>query len=167
MQKQRRLLGLVGALALLLAGVSVVSANGGPTLAPRAVPVPSPSNIPTPPGIPAVKPTAAATSPSVPAFSPQDVRRYVDGNHPAHTAPGTTPSIQAVEFLTSNQVAARLNSTPLEIGRPGGSLLCLVTLRGTFIVSSPAKGGRAVTLHRGYLVFDAHSGNLLTEALSP
>jgi hypothetical protein len=112
-----------------------------------------PSRNPPIPGIRAIPPRAGAIA-GGPAFSSADVATYL-ANHPP-TYAVTPPTISSVEFVTAEQVNARLRTMT---NRPPEYLLCLVTLTGDFGTIAGAK------LTTGYLVFDAQTGNLLLEAV--
>jgi hypothetical protein len=57
----------------------------------------------------------------------------------------------------------RLNT---DVGRPPEALVCLVYIQGDFVIYSAAPRATqpAVTVHEGWLLFDAVTGNLLIEA---
>lgn len=97
--------------------------------------------------------------PALPGFAAQDAIAYVTSNPIGGKITANTPAlVENGEFLPSREVAARLR---LRTGMPDDALLCLVTLRGDFTVSSRGRGSTSDT---AYQVFDARTGNLLIRA---
>jgi hypothetical protein len=175
--RRRNLLITLSVLAILLGTAAVVSGAGlagivpvaplvPPTIVPdqrASTPVPPPTYPPSnPEGVRAIRPRATTSDPGTPAFTEEDGRAYVAAHPHPDQAPSSSPAtIERVEFLPGEVADARLGST----GLPAGRLLCLVTLRGSFAVSAPF--GHEVKSSVGYLVFDAHTGNILIEGIGP
>jgi hypothetical protein len=105
----------------------------------------------------AIRPTRPTTDPATPAFTTQDVTDYVNAHPIDHTVPGTTPTIESIQFLPNRDVNARFTTST---GRPLDALMCLVTLRGSFLEGGPA-GEANIKSDVAYWVFDAHTGNEL------
>lgn len=125
----------------------------GATFTGVTTPVPESSNT----GATAIRPTRPTMDPATPAFTVQDVTNYVNANPIEQTVPGTKPTIESIEFLPNRDVNARFTTST---GRPDDALMCLVTLRGSFLVAGP--GGEAnIKSNVAYWVFDAHTGNEL------
>jgi len=125
----------------------------GATFSAGTTPVPASSA----PGASAIRPTRPTTDPAAPAFTTQDVTDYVNANPIAQTVPGTKPTIESIQFLPNRDVNARFTTST---GRPDDALMCLVTLRGSFLVAGPA-GEANIKSDVAYWVFDAHTGNEL------
>jgi hypothetical protein len=172
---RRRYIILVG-LAALLALTATFSASHrsetGRTIAQEATVVPEDAlNDEQPPiadpsdgqslvtGLDAIEPRVAA-APGAPSFTAADVAAYL-AKHPHSDADlsKAPPVIASIEFLTTQNLAARLGAAP---DRPPEYLVCLVTLSGDFTVSGP-EGGYTSSI--GYQLFDAQTGNLLIEGV--
>lgn len=112
-----------------------------------------------PVGQPAIQPKAQVSNLSTAAFTSQDVIEWAKSNPPVgkRISSNTPFTVEKVEFLTSQDIANRLSRS--DLGFPSNKLLCYVTIRGTFTISSPFS--KAKTINTMYLVFDAQSGNLL------
>jgi len=111
-------------------------------------------------GSPAIQPRSAPVSPSTPTFTAQDVEEYfkVNGLRASFRIQAVGPiTVEKVEFLTSRELAAKLNDY---VDQPDDVLLCLVTLRGSFGVARPPDPF-VIDSDTAYVVFDAHSGNTL------
>ena len=127
---------------------------------------PTPANagpVTNPTGIKAIAPKGLTGS-STPAFSVQDVQDYVATHQTLETDPAKpSPVITSIQFLTGEQVNQQLGFTT---GQSENSLLCLVMMKGYFINSSPLQP-TAHTNRTGFLIFDAHTGNLMGEGQQP
>lgn len=80
----------------------------------------------------------------------------------------TPRTVQKVEFVPERAVRARFGGEGT--GLPDDTLLCLVTVQGTFSVSGPPLSGstpKTVVSHLMFQVFDAHTGNLLMQVMGP
>jgi hypothetical protein len=115
-------------------------------------------------GIPALSPRIASFSSGVPIFTEQDVADYLNTNPPRwgrryHWIEPAT--VATIEFLDAQQVSERLQLPPQTFA---AALLCLVTLRGEFTFVG-MRGMAPLTMTRCWLVFDAHSGNLLHQQI--
>jgi hypothetical protein len=120
-------------------------------------------------GIPAITPRTTPTDSSTPTFTAQDATDYVAA-HPLDESTGPF-TVVTVAFLTVQQMDAELHTAESR-NTPKDQLICLVQVHGTFVVSGPPNpyrgnqpGGRTSTT--AYRVFDAHTGNLLTEIVAP
>ncbi len=136
----------------------------GPPPTPNGHPLPCTSC-----GNPAITPRTTTTDPSTPAFTAQDATDYVA----AHPLPESTGpfTVVKVAFLTIQQMDAELH-TAESVNSPKDQLICLVQMHGTFVVSGPAPDLVNPPVARppsttAYRVFDAHTGNLLTEIVAP
>ena len=118
-----------------------------------AVTTPVPTSAVT--GGSAIRPTRSSLDPATPAFTLQDVVDYVNAHPLDQTVGSPAPTIESIEFVPNRDVNARFTTAT---GRPDDALMCLVKLRGSFIVSGPA-GFVSPTLDVAYMVFDAHTGN--------
>src|SRR6185437_8858145 len=107
--------------------------------------------------IPAIRPRAElARSPGA-HYSEADVRQYMASHRPGNTVPSTpTPTVDSVQFLTAKQVSTMLHRESL--GLPDTAPVCLVWVSGTF-QDDPPYGVAVVTYHKGFLVFNAQTGN--------
>lgn len=159
---------LTGVTAQASAGNGRTRANaptGGPiggSIEPQQPPVsttPHERITPAQPGQPAIRPQIAPTDLAAPAFTVQDVSEY-------YRSRGSAATIERVEFVRRSEFPQRYPE--LHTYAPDDALLCVVTLRGTFPISVPPTlsgkvGGKTgdTALH----VFDARTGNLLTEAV--
>ena len=125
----------------------------GATFSAVTAPIPESSNA----GASAIRPTRPTSDPATPAFTTQDVTDYVNAHPIGQTAPGTMPTIESIAFLPNRDIDARFTT---RTGRPDDALMCLVTLRGSFLEAGPA-GQANIKSNVAYWVFDAHSGNEL------
>lgn len=128
----------------------------------NAIITPPPNQVP-PPGVPAIAPRSVTASvvASQPAFTAVDVINYFSrGNKLAGSSASGPVVVQSVEFLTTAQVNSRLNTKLLN--QPMDKLLCLVQLSGSFSHEGPP-GTTPQALRTIYQVFDARTGNLLSE----
>lgn len=110
-------------------------------------------------GVPAIQPKMSATNVNTPTFSKQEVLDYISSHPKVIKAKTDGPMmVAAVEFLSPREVDQRINrSTGIQQDR----LLCLVTFQGTFIAIAPTETTGINTSSYYYLIFDAHSGNML------
>jgi outer membrane protein assembly factor BamE (lipoprotein component of BamABCDE complex) len=92
-------------------------------------------------------------------FTKQDVSNYFQTNNlPRNSTASTDFRVDTIEFITSNDVTARLEG--VSTGLPASARVGFVTLSGTFVFTGPVEA-RSPTFSRAYAVFDAASGNLL------
>lgn len=142
---------------------------GGTTTPRSSRPLPAPRRDTTayPRGAAAIRPRHAPGDPATPAFTAQEVAAYVEA-HPIADRVGreTVVTVARVEFLPRRAFPRRYpHLRPLA---PDEALLCVVTLRGTFRVPAPPPvraQSHPRTTDIAWQVFDAHTGNLLTEAI--
>lgn len=175
--RRRRLCTLIATIAVLslgtIAALAVASTAGARPLVaaipPTTVPPPGsgmPVSVAPPasmnqPGGTAIRPRAVSTDPALPSFSAADVRAYVSAHpHPDQASGAAPATIAGVEFLPAQAMESRLGGAT---GRPATALFCLVTLRGSFAVAGPPGTGWSSDI--AYLVFDAHTGNILVEVV--
>ena len=95
-------------------------------------------------------------------FTKDDVAAYFKTHNLPMNASSTSDfRVDALEFLTSKQVADRLQGA--SPGLADNERVALATLTGTFIFTGPPQGKTSKTARfsRAYAVFDAASGNLL------
>jgi hypothetical protein len=131
-------------------------------------PLPVTGHATHPLGIPAIQPRAAMAlvDSAGPYYTEADVRQYVATNRPGFTVPGTpNPVVVSVKFMTAQQASAQLGGESM--GVPDSTLLCLVWVSGTFQnTHGPVDNTTTVpTFTQGWMVFDAHTGNLLVSAV--
>lgn len=110
-------------------------------------------------GWPGVKPRRTPSRPDEPAFDPEDVVAHIWSNPVEGTGKVSASApvdVEKVEFMTARAASVRLGTT---IEAPDDTLVCLVTLRGSFTVHGPQ--GISYTSDSGVRVYDAHTGNLL------
>jgi hypothetical protein len=160
---------LLGTLAVLVlvdpVGARAVATAVPPTTIPRQGGVTPPASPPPAtldqPGSPAIRPATVSTDPALRSFSADDARSYI-ANHPhPDQAVGAAPAtITSVEFLPAQTIDARLGGNT---GMRPTTLLCLVTLHGSFDLAGPHGVSRSA--ETAYLIFDAHSGNIVVEAV--
>lgn len=118
-----------------------------------------------PVGVPAIRPSIADAGPGQPVFTADDVMGYVlahgiQGMRFVSDGPNT---VESVEFLSAREVNARLHTAN---GQPDDALLCLVIVRGNFTLFTPL-AGRTQSFTIASLVFDARTGNILSQGLLP
>jgi len=155
-------------------GVSGVVVALGPGAPPPTV-IPIPGGTPVPigggpviehyaKGIPAIQPRTTVTNPSMPAYAAEDVILYVK-THPMLDQVSFDPAIvvDQIEFLTTRTVNTRLN---IRLSLPDDTLVCLVKVHGTFTHQNPL-GGNPISSSNAYQVFDAHTGNLVSNIILP
>jgi hypothetical protein len=83
-------------------------------------------------------------------------------HRPPFTVPGTpNPVVVSVQFMTAQQASAQLGGESM--GVSDSPRLCLVYVSGTFQNTwGPVGPGTPVPpFTQGWMVFDAHTGNLL------
>jgi hypothetical protein len=109
-------------------------------------------------GLPAIEPMLTM-QPGSPSFTEQSVRDYIAHHPPSHVDPNRPIAVRRVEFLPVEIVEQRINH-PVSV--PPGSLLCLVTIKGTWVL--PARFQATGTPDPNavmYLIFDAVTGNYI------
>ena len=106
--------------------------------------------------------------PGEPRVTVNDVKAYLTGDY--FRAAGVD-EIASIEFLPANEAEERIDVAP---GSYGGRILCMVDLRGSFTVRVPpevqekiSEDGGTPYVSRMILIFDALTGNLLSEAAPP
>jgi hypothetical protein len=118
-------------------------------------------------GTPAIHPRNDCT----PSFTEQDVRSYLAANlqfalvdHQSGLPNGVTfvgrPQIVSIRFLSARDLG-RESHPPAWIAPPPDTLVCSVTLHGTFFPIHGPLSLYQINFHYAYIVFDAHSGGLL------
>lgn len=115
-------------------------------------------------GIPAIAPTLPVVA-GRPSFTEQDVRVYVASHPPSVADPnGPAPVVERVEFLPVEQVESRINHG---MSVPKGTLLCLVTISGQWVVPPgllpPGVQAQGTPNPNTvvYQVYDAQTGNFM------
>jgi hypothetical protein len=148
---------------------SALATPAGP-LATQPPPGPRPVTGQTthPLGIPSIQPRAALAQAggAGPYYTEADVRQYVATHRPGFTVPGTpNPVVVSVQFLTAQQASAQLGGESMDVS--DSTLVCLVYVSGTFQSTSGPVGITATvpTFTQGWMVFDAHTGNLLVSTV--
>ena len=115
-------------------------------------------------GVPAIQPAILDAAPNLPAFTEEDVRKFASrqtGGFGHIRVEGQAPSIDKIQFLTPSALRA-LTVEASDLNVDDVALLCYVVYSGDFIVQGPA-GLEPVRYKHAMQVFDAHSGNLLTQ----
>ncbi len=114
-------------------------------------------------GVPAISPRTNLASSTGAHFTNADVQQYLAQVPPEYAVPGAAaPQIVSVQFLPAHAVDALIGET---IGVPANTLLCLVTLTGTFQSTNVPLGATAYVYHSGVMVFNATTGNLLVSSV--
>lgn len=138
-------------------------ATGGPGQPdPHAI-APGPAKAGTPTGyasgIPAIQPRRVASAIGQAAFDAQDAIDFVllHGVQGVRISGEGPVVVESVRFLSAHDADAQLH---LESGQAADTLLCVVTVNGTFVMHAPMPGHDR-TFHRAMLIFDGSSGNLL------
>lgn len=147
------------ALAVLLVAAASANAAGQPLI--PAPPVNDvPMNLPhAQQGIPAIAPRPELASSTGARFTAADVIQWVSTHQLNNQVAGSpAAAVDSVEFMTAQQVSARLHNE--STGVADDVLLCFVQVHGTF-QTFPPPGIPGMIYHTGYLVFDAQTGNLL------
>jgi hypothetical protein len=125
----------------------------------------SPATYQAPSGIPAIPPRHALVQSTGPHFTEADVRQYLTTHSEVgYVVPGSpTPMLTSVRFMTAGQAGIVLQES---LDMPSTTLVCLVRYVGSFqltggpVVSTKAQS-RPVEKSET-LIFDAHTGNLLS-----
>jgi hypothetical protein len=92
-------------------------------------------------------------------FTKQDVVTYFKThNLPMNMTPSSQFHVDSLEFLTNDQVSARLEGA--SPGVAPGEKVAFATLSGVFVFTGPPPG-KPARFSRAYAVFDASTGNLL------
>lgn len=108
---------------------------------------------------------------SIPTFNEQDVRQYMshistfEGMRIGQTSPSYT--ITRILFVSNQAANDTFNA---DTGITDKSLIvCYVEVRGDFTVSAPfaSKGSKPEVMHRGQMVFDGVTGNMLVMGVMP
>ena len=162
------------AVVIIQLGASGAAVALGPGVPPPTV-IPTPGGTPAPirggpvieryaQGILAIQPRTTVTNPSVSAYTAEDVIQYVK-THPMRDQVSSDPTIvvDQIEFITTRVVNTRLN---VSLSLPDDTLVCLVKLHGTFTHQNPL-GGNPISSNNAYQVFDAHTGNLVSNIILP
>jgi hypothetical protein len=97
---------------------------------------------------------------ATPPFSSEDVLNYLKSHQipKISIAPGQL-KVNSLEFITTAEAGKRLNR--VVTGLKDDEIVGVATFSGNVTASGPP-GGKAATFDRGYAVFDAATGNLLT-----
>ena len=140
-------------------------ATGGPGQPdPNAIaPGPAKSGTPTgrASGIPAIQPRHAVSAVGQAVFDAQDAIDFVllHGVQGIRISGEGPVVVESVRFLSAPDADAQFH---LDSGQAADTLLCVVTVSGTFVMHTPMPGpGHDRTFHQAMLVFDGSSGNLL------
>lgn len=115
-------------------------------------------------GIPAITPRSGATDSATPAFTADDVRQYLTTHQIGGKIGSSGPiSVVSVPFMTAKEAQSLLGITLSPL--PPDELVCLATMTGSFTVAGPAisKKPASGTATTEYVVFDAHSGNVVVQ----
>lgn len=153
--------------ALVLAGSAVLAASPAqyPSV-PTVCPGPSYAD-----GTPAIHPRNDCT----PSFTEQDVRSYLAANlqlalinFQSGLPTGVTfvdrPQIVSIRFLSVRDLnLSRGSDAPA--WQLSDRVVCYVSLHGTFFPIHGSPALRHLNFHSAYIVFDAHSGNVLGNGL--
>lgn len=123
----------------------------------------APDSPPVVPGVaqgsPAIIPSRPNAAIGLPTFTAEDVKAQImraGGWQSTFRVTGPV-TVEGVEFLTGKQVKERLNRS---ISQPDDSLLCFVTLTGSF-ARSGVDASTQVQSTTIRLIFNARSGNLV------
>ncbi len=118
-------------------------------------------------GLSAIKPHLC----NIPTFNEQDVRQYMstvhkfEGMRIGQTSPSYT--ITRILFISNQTANDTFNA---DTGFTDKSLIvCYVEVHGDFVVGAPGatKDSKPEVMHRGQMVFDGVTGNLLTMGVMP
>lgn len=112
----------------------------------------------------ALVPHTTAVDPSGARITADETRNYlITHGLLQSTSPETVALITKIRFLPSAQVRPLLGGDPT--GRPDTDLLCYVEVQGpiTIGVISVPRGIHPARFHKGVVVFDAQTGNLLID----
>jgi hypothetical protein len=95
-----------------------------------------------------------------PPFSAEDVLNYLNSHQiPKVSIPPGQLKVNSLEFITAAAAGKRLNR--VVTGLKDDEIVGFAIFSGNLTVSGPP-GGNAAKFDRGYAVFDAETGNLLT-----
>ncbi len=118
------------------------------------------------PGIEAI-PVSNPLNGDVPAFTEDAVRAYLDANPPVGWDTTTPqPEIINIRFISTEEAEAIVDHS---IPRKPGDLLCIATVRGTFVSELPPSMAAAAKTDGDapqstlVMIFDAKTGNLFGE----
>ncbi len=118
-------------------------------------------------GLPAIKPHLCG----IPTFNEKDVRQYMSSVHRfegmriEQTSPFYT--ITRIMFMSNQTANDTFNA---DTGFTDKSMIvCYVEVRGDFTVAAPmaSKGSKPEIMHRGKIVFDGVTGNMLMMGVMP
>jgi len=168
-------LALAGLIALaagdrLSGGADVIAGDHQPTpTVEGGVPL-QPSDLPRTdtyaPGIEAI-PVTNPLNGDGPAFTEDAVRAYLEANPPVGWDPTTPrPEIISIQFLLTEEAEAVVDHS---IPRKPQDLLCIATVRGTFVSELPPSIAAALKTDADaaqstlVMIFDANTGNLFGE----
>lgn len=111
-----------------------------------------------------VSPGGSAITPRndcTPSFTEQDVRDYVSHLHELFKIGFVgQPTITHIWFITADDAAKLTHDASSNSGAP---VVCYVELHGTFTVDAPPGMGPLPPDHTAFIIFDAHTGNMLGE----
>jgi len=143
-------------------GIPLTPAPGSQAPGPRLMPTSPPSQ-----GLVGIRPSNVNPDSGAPAVTEQDVRDQVMqvGDWQSTFPPNGPVTVSRVEFLTGDQVNARLNRPG---SQPSTRLICFVTLTGNFqrtvhLAPQPGSTPSPVVSSSIYLLFDALTGNLIAK----
>ncbi len=115
--------------------------------------LPRPRHVPTVYGMPAVHPPVTEAA----------VLAYIAQEKHLPVVPLQQPVVSDVEFLTVSSMAQRFNE---EISYyPPTAQVVYVALEGQFSLPAEAKDAPAIQLPHGFMVFDATTGNLISDGV--
>ncbi|MHB8598085.1 MAG: hypothetical protein ACYDER_14875 [Ktedonobacteraceae bacterium] len=142
---------LLAAIGGLVIGIMVFSSSS-------SQPTPVAHALQQGPGIPAIQPVST----NLPSFSSADVQRYfLTHSFPGgRTVSGNRPAILHIKFVTAKQASILLQGEL--VSQQANQLVCYVELQGPFDLTAmkgPANASRI--FQNGYVIFDAHTGNIL------
>ena len=101
---------------------------------------------------------ALSVAPGAQPFTQADVSAYFKThNLPKNAAPASSIQVDALEFVRSAEVTARLQG--VSTGLPDNDPVAFATLSGAFVFTGPQ--GAQGRFRRAYAVFDSATGNLL------
>ena len=118
-------------------------------------------------GLPAIKPHLC----SIPTFNEKDVRQYMGSVHKfegmriGQTSPSYT--ITRIMFMSNQNANDTFNADTGFTDK--AMIVCYVEVRGDFVVGAPMaqKASKPEVMHRGKMVFDGVSGNMLVMGVMP
>lgn len=120
-------------------------------------------------GSQAIMPHLASAVPGQPTFTEEDVRTYLAANglDLIRVRAQGQYQVEQVTFIPSAEARTRAG---IYVGVPNDRLLCLVTVRGTFVLTGPPVPGKGPTIQTFTamtLIFDGLTGNQLGERGQP